>query len=84
MSRLRWALEIAGFCGAPIVIALAAGGLVFGQLPDGWTWLGMGIIAASGAATVWLNLGAPPHGRRDNGPCRNTSKSTPTTHSRAC
>lgn len=47
-----------------IAFALAASGLVFGHLPDGWAWLGMGIIAASGAATVWLNLSASAQARR--------------------
>ena len=31
---------------------------VFGVLPDGWGWVGMGIIAVSGAASAWLNLRA--------------------------
>ena len=31
---------------------------VFGVLPDGWGWVGMGIIAVSGAASAWMNLRA--------------------------
>lgn len=39
-------------------IALAAllGWLAFGDLPDAWAWLGMGVIAACGATSAWLNL----------------------------
>lgn len=36
--------------------ATLAGWLVFGRLPDGWGWVGMGIIAVAGAGSAWLNL----------------------------
>lgn len=36
--------------------ATVVGWLVFGVLPDRWGWLGMGLVAVSGAATAWLNL----------------------------
>jgi drug/metabolite transporter (DMT)-like permease len=41
-----------------VQIAAAAGlaWLVFGHLPDGWAVLGMAVIAACGAASVWLNV----------------------------
>jgi hypothetical protein len=29
---------------------------VFGQLPDFWAWVGMGIVTVCGAASAWLNL----------------------------
>lgn len=32
------------------------GWLVFGHLPDAWSWLGMAIVAGCGAATAWLNV----------------------------
>ena len=47
-----------------IAFALAASGLVFRHVPDGWAWLGMAIIATSGTATVWLNVRAPTRARR--------------------
>jgi drug/metabolite transporter (DMT)-like permease len=39
-------------------IAFAAGisWLVFRHAPDAWGWLGMGVIAACGAASAWLNV----------------------------
>ncbi len=36
--------------------ATVVGWLVFGVLPDRWGWLGMALVAVSGAATAWLNL----------------------------
>lgn len=41
-----------------IASATLIGWWVFGHLPDAWGWVGMGIIAASGATSVWLNLRA--------------------------
>ncbi len=38
---------------AYVAVQLALGYLVFGALPDGWTILGAGIIAASGLYTVY-------------------------------
>jgi len=38
-----------------IVFAAAAGWLVFNHVPDGWAQVGMAVIAACGAAAVWLN-----------------------------
>ena len=39
-----------------IGFAALIGWLVFRQVPDGWGWLGIGVVAASGAASAWLNL----------------------------
>ncbi len=39
-----------------IPAAAGAGFLIFGHIPDGWAWLGMAIVATSGAVLVWLNL----------------------------
>ncbi len=52
------------FIYAQIPFALAASGLVFSHLPDSWAWLGMGVIAVSGAATVWLNVSTATPVRR--------------------
>jgi S-adenosylmethionine uptake transporter len=43
--------------------ATLVGWWIFGHLPDAWGWLGMAIIALSGATSVWLNL-------RDAAPAR--------------
>jgi len=39
-----------------IGMAALVGFLVFGHVPDGWAALGMAVIAACGAASVWLNM----------------------------
>lgn len=39
-----------------IAFAAAIGWLVFGGVPDAWGWMGMGVIAACGAASAWLNV----------------------------
>jgi drug/metabolite transporter (DMT)-like permease len=44
------------FIYAQIGFAALISWLVFRATPDGWGWVGMSVIAACGAATVWLNL----------------------------
>ena len=39
-----------------IAVATVIGALVFHQWPDGWAFVGMGVIAACGAAGAWLNV----------------------------
>jgi drug/metabolite transporter (DMT)-like permease len=39
-----------------IGFASTAGWLVFNHLPDGWAFVGMAVVAACGAASVWLNF----------------------------
>lgn len=39
-----------------IGFAMVAGWLVFGHVPDGWSLLGMALIAACGAAGAWLTV----------------------------
>jgi drug/metabolite transporter (DMT)-like permease len=39
-----------------ILLAAGVGWWMFGHLPDAWAWLGMAVIAACGASSVWLNL----------------------------
>ena len=39
-----------------IAVAALAGYAVFAAAPDGWGWIGMGVIAVCGAASAWLNL----------------------------
>ena len=41
-----------------LVSAAIAGWVAFSVWPDGWAWIGMGIIGACGAASAWLNLRA--------------------------
>lgn len=41
---------------AQIGFAMACGWVVFGHVPDGWSILGMGLIALCGAAGAWLTL----------------------------
>lgn len=47
---------IAPFLYTQIAFAMLAGWAVYGQLPDGWSLAGMGLIAASGAASAWLTV----------------------------
>lgn len=46
------------FVYAQIGAAALLGWLVFDRLPDGWAWVGFGLITACGAASAWLNLRA--------------------------
>jgi drug/metabolite transporter (DMT)-like permease len=39
-----------------IAMAAGIGWLVFRYVPDGWSWVGMAVIAACGAASAWLNM----------------------------
>lgn len=39
-----------------IGVSTLLGAAVFGQWPDAWSFAGMAVIAASGAATAWLHL----------------------------
>lgn len=39
-----------------IVSAAAFGWLVFRHAPDGFGWIGMGVVAVCGAASAWLNV----------------------------
>ncbi len=41
---------------AQIAFAMVCGWLVFGHMPDGWSFLGMGMIALCGAAGAWLTV----------------------------
>ena len=41
---------------AQIGFAMACGWVVFGHVPDGWSFLGMGLIALCGAAGAWLTV----------------------------
>lgn len=46
-----------------IAFASLAGWVVFHHVPDGWAVTGMAIVAACGAAAVWLNLRDAQHAR---------------------
>ncbi len=39
-----------------IGVAALAGALFLGKVPDGWSWIGMALIASAGAASAWLTL----------------------------
>lgn len=39
-----------------IAVAAAIGWLAFDHAPDGYAWLGMGVLSACGAASAWLNV----------------------------
>jgi drug/metabolite transporter (DMT)-like permease len=39
-----------------IMSAAAFGWLVFRHVPDGFAWIGMGVVAVCGAASAWLNV----------------------------
>lgn len=52
---------------AQLGVAALAGYLVFGLAPDGFSWLGMAIIAVCGAASAWLNLRAAAERHRPVG-----------------
>jgi drug/metabolite transporter (DMT)-like permease len=44
------------FAYVQVVAAAALGWLAFRHVPDGWGWIGMGVVSVSGAASVWLNM----------------------------
>lgn len=39
-----------------IAVAATIGYFVFGHAPDGYAWLGMGVLSACGATSAWLNV----------------------------
>jgi drug/metabolite transporter (DMT)-like permease len=47
---------IAPFLYTQIAFAMLAGWAVYGHMPDGWSMLGIALIAASGAASAWLTV----------------------------
>lgn len=62
--RLAPASTLMPFVYTQIGSATLAGWWVFGRLPDAVAWLGMALIAVSGAATAWLNVRAADPRRR--------------------
>jgi drug/metabolite transporter (DMT)-like permease len=48
------AATITPFLYAQIAFAMLGGWLIFSHVPDGWSLLGMAMIAACGAASAWL------------------------------
>jgi drug/metabolite transporter (DMT)-like permease len=48
-----------------IAIAVLMGWAALGDVPDGWAWVGMAVIAACGAATAVLNMRAASRARRE-------------------
>ena len=51
------------FTYSQIAFANLAGWAVFRHVPDGWAFIGMAIVAACGAASVWLTLRDAQHAR---------------------
>lgn len=51
-----------------IAVAAAIGWLVFDHAPDGYAWLGMAVLSASGAAAAWLNVREAQARRRPASP----------------
>jgi len=47
------AATLAPFFYVELAAAAVAGYLVFGEIPDLWTWIGMSVIAGSGLVIVW-------------------------------
>jgi drug/metabolite transporter (DMT)-like permease len=39
-----------------IAVAAFLGWLALGAVPDGWSWIGMAVIAVCGAVSAWLNM----------------------------
>jgi drug/metabolite transporter (DMT)-like permease len=54
-ARLAPASTLMPFIYAQLAFATLAGWLVFARLPDAWGWLGMAVIALSGALGAWFN-----------------------------
>ncbi|MBL8331263.1 MAG: DMT family transporter [Rubrivivax sp.] len=48
-----------------IAMAVLLGWWALGHVPDAWAWIGMGVIAACGAATAVLNLRSAAGSRRE-------------------
>ena len=44
---------VAPFRYTMLVWAILFGWLMFGTLPEGWTWVGAGLVVASGLFTLW-------------------------------
>ena len=51
----RSAVVLAPFLYTQIAFATLFGWVVFSHVPDGWAWLGIAIIAASGVANALLS-----------------------------
>ena len=65
--RMAPATALATLIYFQLVAATALGWAVFGTLPDGWTWVGLGLILISGVASAALAPAArgPASGRAD-------------------
>lgn len=73
LSRAN-AATLMPFTYAQIGVAALAGWVALGDLPDAWSWVGMAVIAACGAASAWSTA-------RQSMPCPNTLKCTRSTRS---
>ena len=73
LSRAN-AATLMPFTYVQIGVAALAGWVALGDLPDAWSWVGMAVIAACGAASAWSTA-------RQSMPCLNTLKCTRSTRS---
>ncbi|MDP4299215.1 DMT family transporter [Leptothrix discophora] len=63
------ASRLVPFMYVQIANAALFGWLLFGDLPDRWGWIGMGVIAVCGGTTAWLNTrhrSGPPSALNDD------------------
>ena len=46
---------IAPFRYSALVYAVVLGYLIWGEVPDGWTWVGIGLLVGAGLSLIWSN-----------------------------
>jgi len=46
---------IAPFRYTALLYALILGHLIWGEVPDGWTWIGIGLLVGAGLSLIWSN-----------------------------
>ncbi len=61
--RIARTATLMPFTYGQIGFAVVTSWLVFQHVPDVWAWIGIGIIAACGAASAWLNMRQAAGGR---------------------
>jgi drug/metabolite transporter (DMT)-like permease len=46
---------IAPFRYSALLYAVVLGYLIWGEIPDGWTWVGIGLLVSAGLSLIWSN-----------------------------
>ena len=46
---------IAPFRYSALLYAVVLGYLIWGEVPDGWTWIGIGLLVSAGLSLIWSN-----------------------------